>query len=118
MSFSPTFKILTAAVLLLGLGACATTEKWSAAGGSRENGVVRVSYQYPEYQQPELSDAEAGELALSRCNAWGYREAQPIAGRIRQCANMDAGNCDLWSVTREYQCTNGDSGYAAARLSR
>ena len=104
--------------LTLTLAACATTDKWTPAGGNREQGVVRIAYEYPEFEQPEMSETEAEKLALNRCNAWGFREAQPIAGRIRQCANMDAGNCDLWSVTREYQCTNGDSGYAAARLSR
>jgi len=117
MSPSLPLKLICASVLILGLSACATTEKWSAAGGSREAGVVRVSYEYPEFQQPDVSDAQAEELALNRCNSWGYREAQPIAGQIRQCANMDGGNCDLWSVTREFQCTNGDSGYAA-RLTR
>jgi len=110
-------KLLIAATLFLGLGACATTEKWSPAGGSRETGVVRVSYEYPEYQQPSVSDSQAEALALNRCNAWGYSKAQPIAGQIRQCANMDDGNCNLWSVTREFQCSNGDSGYAA-RLTR
>jgi hypothetical protein len=117
MSPSTPLKILLASTLFLGLGACATTEKWSPAGGSRETGVVRVSYEYPEYQQPDVSDTQAEKLALDRCNAWGYHEAQPIAGQIRQCANMDDGNCNLWSVTREFQCTHGDSGYAA-RLTR
>ena len=110
-------KLLMLSGLFLGLGACATPEKWTPSGGSRETGVVRVSYEYPEFQQPDVSDAQAAQLALNRCNAWGYRQAQPIAGQIRQCANMDKGNCDLWSVTREFQCTNGDSGYAA-RLTR
>jgi hypothetical protein len=117
MNPSLPLKLLFASVLVLGLNACATTSKWTPAGGSREAGVVRVSYEYPEYQQPDVSDAQAEALALNRCNAWGYRQAQPIAGQIRQCANMDDGNCDLWSVTREFQCTQGDSGYAA-RLTR
>ena len=117
MSPSTPLKILLASALLLGLGACATTGKWSSAGGSRETGVVRVSYEYPEYRQPDVSDTQAEKLALDRCNAWGYHEARPIAGQIRQCANMEDGNCNLWSVTREFQCTQGDSGYAA-RLTR
>jgi hypothetical protein len=114
---NPSLRILLTASLLLGLGACATTEKWSPVGGSRETGIVKVSYEYPEYQQPDVSDTQAEAVALNRCNAWGYHKAQPIAGQIRQCANMDDGNCNLWSVTREFQCTNGDSGYAA-RLTR
>ena len=99
------------------LVACASTRQWSAAGGNREDGVVRVSYDYPEFKQPQVSDAQAQKVALGRCNAWGYRTAEPKAGQVRQCANMDKGNCDLWTVTREYQWGTGDSSYAA-RLSR
>jgi hypothetical protein len=33
---------------------------------------------------------------------------------------MDDGNCDLWNVTREFQCKGGESGEGAfvSRLSR
>ena len=78
---------------------------------------MRVSYDYAEFQQPEMSDTEANALALNRCNAWGYREAEPIAGQLRQCANMEDGNCNLWTVTREYQCKDGEVSFAS-RLSR
>ena len=109
----PLFMLLAIA----GLAGCASTEQWTAAGGNREAGVVRVSYEYPEFQQPQMSESQARKLALSRCNAWGYRKAEPIAGQIRQCANMEDGNCDLWSVTREFQCSEGDGSYVS-RLSR
>lgn len=99
------------------LAACASTRQWSAAGGNRAEGVVRVSYEYPEFRQPQVSDAQAQKVALGRCNAWGYRTAEPKAGQVRECANMDKGNCDLWTVTREFQCGDGESSYAA-RLSR
>ena len=108
---------LIPALLMLALTACASTQKWASAGGDREAGVVRLSYEYAEFHQPEMSDAEAAQLALDRCNAWGYRQAEPIAGQVRQCANMDDGNCNLWSVTREYQCKDGGASYAS-RLSR
>jgi hypothetical protein len=110
-------RVLITSLLMLALTACATTEKWAAAGGDREAGVVRLSYEYAEFRQPEMSDADAEVLAQSRCNAWGYREAEPIAGQIRQCANTEDGNCNLWTVTREYQCKNGEASFAS-RLSR
>ena len=103
--------------LTLALAACATTDKWTPAGGNREQGVVRIAYEYPEFKQPAMSEADADQLALSRCQAWGYEKMEPIAGQIRRCANMDDGNCNLWSVTREYQCKTSAEGYAA-RLSR
>lgn len=110
---------LFAALIALSLAACASTDKWNAAGGNRETGVVRLSYEYPEFRQPEMSDAEADTLALNRCHDWGYERMEPIAGQIRRCANMDDGNCNLWSVTREYQCKNlgADNGYVS-RLSK
>jgi YecR-like lipoprotein len=117
----PSFKIAVQAsfifALLGNLAGCATSQNWQSAGGNRAQGVVRVSYEYPENHQPQMSEAQAGKLALSRCNAWGFRKAEPIEGQVRQCANMDDGNCDLWSVTREYQCSEGEGAYAA-RLSR
>ena len=114
----PALRILGCSLLFVGLGACATAEKWSAAGGNRDAGVVRLSYDYPEFHQPEMSEAEARKLALSRCNAWGYRHAEPIEGQIRQCSNMDDGNCNLWTVTREFQCKGGDGASVVSRLSR
>lgn len=100
-----------------GLVGCASTQHWSPAGGNREEGLVRLSYEYPEFQQPQMSESQAQKLALNRCNSWGYRKAEPIAGQIRQCANMDDGNCDLWSVTREFQCSDDEGSYVS-RLSR
>jgi len=96
---------LSAAAFLLGLGGCATTEQWGVSGGDREQGVVRVSYEYPEFQQPAVSDEQALKIAVNRCNGWGYVDAEPIAGQLRQCSNKSGSNCDLWMVTREYQCT-------------
>jgi hypothetical protein len=104
--------LIASSVLLLNLAGCATSKHWTLSGGDREAGVVRVSYEYPEFKQPELSDAQAMTIANARCNGWGYHEAEPIAGQIRRCSNMDGGNCNLWTVTREYQCTT-DTSYAA-----
>lgn len=110
-------RILAATILILGLSACASTQKWSSSGGSREDGLVRLSYEYAEFHQPEMSDVEAQAIALNRCNTWGYKQVEPIAGQIRQCSNMEGGNCNLWTVTREYQCKGGEGAYAS-RLSR
>jgi len=109
----PTVLVFT----LLALTGCASTEKWASAGGNRQDGVVRLSYEFAESRQPEMSDTEAEALALNRCNAWGYQVAEPIAGQVRRCANMEEGNCNLWTVTREYQCKDGEVSYAS-RLSR
>ena len=100
----PSLQFLAAAALLLNLAACATSQKWAVSGGNRSDGVVRISYEYPEFEQPTVSDEQALKLALGRCEGWGFDDAEPIAGQIRQCSNMDGSNCNLWTVTREYQC--------------
>ncbi len=46
---------------------------------------------------------------MGRCEGWGYNNAEPIAGQLRQCSNMEGSNCNLWTVTREYQCKQGGS---------
>jgi hypothetical protein len=103
--FVPARRFLgSASLLLLSLVGCATTEQWGISGGDREQGVVRVSYEYPEFHQPEVSDEQALKIAINRCNGWGYEAAEPIAGQLRQCSNKSGSNCDLWTVTREYQC--------------
>jgi hypothetical protein len=100
-----TLSLLAATMMLMILAGCVTNKQWAVSGGDRESGVVRVSYEYPEFKEPTLSELQAAELAANRCDSWGYDDAEPIAGQIRQCSNMDGGNCDLWRVTREFQCT-------------
>ena len=109
----PTFPLLAAAAVLLSLVGCATSRQpqWGVSGGDREHGVVRVSYEYPEFHQPVVSDEQALQAATNRCNGWGYEDAEPIVGQLRQCTNKSGSNCDLWTVTREYQCT-ADASYA------
>jgi YecR-like lipoprotein len=111
--------ILVPATFALALAGCVSTKQWTSTGGDKEAGLVRMSYQYPEFQQPDISDDQATVLAASRCEAWGYERAEPVAGLVRECSNMEAGNCDLWTVTREFQCSGhyGDAS-VAARLSR
>lgn len=104
---SRTLSLIAAATLLVNLAGCATTKQWSLNGGDRKAGVVRVSYEYPEFKEPALSESQAAELAANRCSTWGYESAEPIAGQVRQCSNMDGNNCDLWRVTREFQCVKG-----------
>ena len=103
-----TLPILAIAVLA-NLAGCATTQQWGVTGGDREHGVVRVSYDYAEFHQPAVNDEQAMKIALGRCNGWGYDDAEPIEGQLRQCSNMSGSNCDLWTVTREYQCTDETS---------
>lgn len=98
-------RLLCLLALAAAFTGCASTQHWSVSDSNRHEGLVRVSYEFPEFQDPTLSDEAAEKLAESRCAGWGYDDAKPIAGQLRQCSNMDNGDCDLWKVTREFQCT-------------
>ncbi len=102
------------------LGACATTEHWSASGGDREIGIVKVSYEHGDAAEPDLSAAQADQMADNRCKTWGYRDAELIPGLLRSCTNPEGNRCELWKVTREYQCQNGsrNSASLATNLAR
>lgn len=100
--------LLLSATGLLATGGCATTESWSAAGGNRDIGVVRLSYEYAEQAEPVMSEAQADRIAENRCNTWGYDRAELIPGLLRDCTIEDGNRCEVWKVTREYRCQNPD----------
>jgi hypothetical protein len=91
------------------LTACATQPDWSPSSSNRELGVARVAYEYPKFEEPALSDAQAVRLATNRCAAWGFARAEMIPGELRDCSVQNGDSCDLWKVTREYRCTGEGS---------
>jgi hypothetical protein len=103
-------------VFTAALAGCATSQPWTVSGGEKHEGLVRVSYEFAEFHEPAVSEQQAEQIALKRCEGWGYDDAEPIAGQLRQCSNMEDGNCDLWKVTREFQCTRAVA--QANRLAR
>lgn len=88
------------------LSGCAVTKDWSATGGSRADGVVRLSYEIGEMENAQLNESQAVRLAAQRCKTWGYSGAEAFGGITRQC-NMRGGfsGCAKWMVTKEFQCT-------------
>jgi hypothetical protein len=99
--------VMTSVLLLLG---CATTHKdWVPTGGSRSDGVIRLSYEVGPYENPQVDERQAIYLATQRCKVWGYTGAQAFGGVTRQCSNWGGGlfssGCSLYTVTKEYQCT-------------
>lgn len=99
-------KILITLTLGTMLAGCAVTKDWSATGGSRADGVVRLSYEIGELENAQLNEAQAVRLAAQRCMTWGYSGAEAFGGVTRQC-NQPGGfsGCAQWRVTKEFQCT-------------
>lgn len=96
--------IASTAILLL--SGCTTTKEWAATGGSRSDGVVRLSYELGELETAILNEEQAINLATQRCKTWGYDGAEAFGGITRQCNTMGGfSGCARWLVTKEYQCT-------------
>jgi hypothetical protein len=99
--------ILVSVVCLSG---CAVQEQWAATGGSRADGTVELAYEYQQFQEPEVDDAQGADLAASRCAVWGYTGSEPFGGVMRKCQAFGGyGNCLNWLVTKNYQCTGAPS---------
>lgn len=111
-----TAKLAILIPILLAAG-CATSQQWNPSNSSRELAVARVSYEYVKFHEPSLSDAQAEQLAVNRCNTWGYSSAEMIPGELRDCSAMDGSSCELWKITREYQC-KGEGGSFARSAAR
>lgn len=94
-------------VTALSLVGCATPvqKDWSATGGSKSDGTIRLSYQSTLYEKPILDESQALRLAKTRCKSWGYSSVEAFGGVITQCQQMDAYlGCTESLVTKEYQC--------------
>jgi hypothetical protein len=103
--------IIYAAIVLAAVSGCTTTKQWTATGGSRSDGVVRLSYELGEFESPRLNEDQGVQTASQRCRTWGYSGAEAFGGTLRQCTQSGGlGGCSVWTVTKEYQCTgNGAS---------
>lgn len=93
----------------LAVGACATAKTWSATGGSRSDGTVRLSYEVGLMESPQLTD-DGVALAVERCKVWGYTGATPFGGTTSQCTQPSNSGCMLTLVTKEFQCTGQGNG--------
>jgi hypothetical protein len=97
--------LIIAICAAMALVACASVKDWSATGGSRSDGVVKLSYEYGMFEKPQLSEIQAMNIATARCKTWGYTGAEAFGGQISQCNAYSGGGCAHWLVTKEYQCT-------------
>lgn len=97
--------VLCGAIAALLVVGCATQKNWLVTDGSRADGVVSLSYEHNEFQRPELSQAEADQLATQKCMAWGYKGAESFGSQRNDCLSRRGfGNCGSRRVTVQYQC--------------
>jgi outer membrane lipoprotein SlyB len=104
--------VVSALFASLCLSGCATSKysDWTATGGSRADGVVKLSYETNGFEKPVLNDEQAIGVATDRCKSWGYMGgAKAFDGVFRHCISSGLGPCFAWTITRDYQCTIADS---------
>ena len=76
-----------------------------ATGGSKADGIVELSYQYSERETPVVNKAEGLKTAEKRCQAWGYKRADPFGGEKTVCSSPGTWTeCGTHLVTIQYQC--------------
>lgn len=76
-----------------------------ATGGSMSDGLLTMSTTY----NPEIEDINwtaSNMEASSRCQAWGFARALPLADTRQACLSVDSyyGRCDSMQASRTYQC--------------
>ncbi len=90
-------------IVLLNITGCATPKKWSAIGGSRSDGVVKLAFEYGLGEKPVLDNQQGLDLAKAKCLAWGFKDAEAFGASTEKC-NGNPNDCSYWLVTKEYQC--------------
>ncbi|AQT09562.1 YecR family lipoprotein [Pseudomonas protegens] len=93
--------LLLAAVVLTG---CATPKQWEATGGSKNDGVVQLSYEQGQFEDGQSSAAQGLSAATERCKVWGYKSAEQSGSEKSVCRTMGQYNCLQTTVTQDYLC--------------
>ena len=96
--------LLVAVAVAVALTGCAAQKNWGASGGSKADGTVKLAYTYGMFEVPEVNEAQAQEIAVKRCLAWGYENAVAFDFVSTQCQQMTQSGCSRTIVTKEYQC--------------
>lgn len=96
---------LFSALIMTVTAGCATQKQWSAVGGSRSDGVVKLAFDYGMFENPQLEPGQGVKLAAQRCRAWGYTGSEAFGGAMQQCIARNQHGCVAWRVSADYQCT-------------
>jgi hypothetical protein len=87
------------------LQGCAVQKELVPTGGSRADGIVKLSYEYGLFEAPQLNAQQGVNAAKQRCSSWGYKNAEAFGGSTKSCIMPTNNGCNRWLVSIEYQCT-------------
>ena len=100
-------KTLILCILLIALSSgCAVQKSYGSSGGSKADGIVKMSYSYGGGDVPSVDPTEALGKAIKRCKVWGYTNAESFEYESKVCQASNQYGCVAWMVTKEYQCTD------------
>lgn len=102
--------LLPIAIWIFFTQGCSVQKQLIATGGSRSDGIVKMSFEYGLFEIPKLNEQQGLDSAKQRCEAWGYADAEPFGGATKICTNPTRNGCAKWLVTIEYQCTDSSAG--------
>lgn len=106
MKIKLSFRVIFIGSVIL-LSSCATVKHLTPIGGSKSDGIVKMSYEYGQLELPKVDIQEGARTAQKRCSAWGYSGAEAFGGGTKSCVAYSSSGCIRWSVTIEFQCTGG-----------
>jgi len=97
-------KLLLVTFLTFFLFGCAVTKEYAATGGSRSDGIIKLSYEQRTFEVPNVNEQQGLNLARVKCKGWGYSDAESLGGITRTCNDSGLTQCHQWLITKEYQC--------------
>lgn len=77
-------------------------KEWFAQGGSRADGTVQMALTWnPALEKPQAQQEQAQRIAIEKCQAWGYADAEPFGGVIKRCLDIQ---CAQMIAEMNFQC--------------
>jgi len=77
----------------------------TALDGSKVDGVIELGYEVTSgLDTYEVDWIKGGEEAIKRCQAWGYKSADPFGGIKNECTRYHDGDCLARTYFKKYQC--------------
>lgn len=96
-------RLMLVAAALTTLAACTTYKMWAESDADQDSGMIKFSYEYRSFENPQVDERGGLGMARERCQGWGYGDAHR-KGEERECVDGGKSDCRKWRVTREYAC--------------
>jgi hypothetical protein len=90
-------------LLVLAVAGCTTYKLWKESDADEQSGMIQLSYEYRNFENPQVDERAAVDMARERCAGWGYKNVGRN-GEERICQDGTKSDCSKWKVVREYRC--------------